>query len=219
MKREVKKPTGLTGLTWLSFETASADFRRLQFPSAKDEVETLVAQDFIAAANQQSILNYSVTSYEKNPTDDYDFTLDTSAGRRYLELLEVAPESLMKSGYQEAPGTYRTKELAQALLGSIESKSRKYDSVTAAHTLLLLYETQWTFAGDEVALLSLQHGTYRMAPKFEEIYWYHPISPGDGIIEFVYPTPSDYWQTFDPECYREIVTTALDPAGWTMERK
>ena len=131
-----------------------------------------------------------------------------------MELLEVAPQAHMNSGHQQAPSSYSPYDFVQSVLESIMTKSARYDTTTASRTILLLYETHWTFAPSGEALALLQYFTLQQTPTFEEIYWYHPIAIDDGIVEFVYPTPPEYWKGFDPELWRQAVVHNLDPRNW-----
>ena len=218
--REPKKPTGITGPVHISFKNPrpTATFTPFDFHTSKADVEMVVAEGFLSVSRRQSLLPYTIRRLVKNPTDDYDFTLDTSTGSRYLELLEVAPKSFMMAGYQGAPSSYKSYDFARSILEGIMTKSSRYDSATSMHMILLLYETHWTFAPSAETLALLQYFAYQEKPKFEEIYWYHPITPGDGIVEFVYPTPPDHWKGFDPEKWRESVVHNLAPDGWMAGR-
>ena len=211
-----KKPTGITGPVYVSFEGVrpTSTFMPFDFPTSKDEVESVVAQGFLTVAVRQSLLSFAVNRLAKNPTDDYDFTLHTSAGLRYLELLEVAPQPHMSAGYQNAPSSYRPYEFAQTILESIMAKSCRYDPATASLTTVLLYETHWPFAPSAETLALLQYFVFQRSPRFHEIYWYHPIARDDGIVEFVYPTPAEHWGGFDPETWQDAVVHNLDPRGW-----
>ena len=211
-----RKPTGLTGPVHISFEGTqpTATFLPLDFPTSKAEVESLIAETFLSVASRQSVLPFAVIQITKNPTDDYDFTLNTSTGQRHLELLEVAPREHMSSGHQQAPSSYNPYDFAQAILQEILTKSSRYDTATVSRTVLLLYETHWTFAPSVEALGLLQYFTLRQAPRFERIYWYHPIGRDDGIVEFVYPTPAEHWKGFDPESWRDVKVHNLDPHEW-----
>lgn len=210
--RNPRKPTGETGPVrmFMGPQGATAEFQKFAFPTQKDEIEALIAGDFLRMA--ESLLPFRVASHSQNKQNDFDFVIETSVGQKYLELAEVA---LLKSGsYSAAPSSYKPYDFAQEMLQLVLRKSAHYGGHPPQGLNLLLYITHWAFIPSDSAISLLQYWTLKNAHGFEGIYLYGPISPGDGIPFLIYPTPTEQWTAFDPERIRAATVQNLDPHAW-----
>ena len=212
-KRKPSKPTGESGPVFMSAgpQGAAAQFQQLAFPTAKEEIAALVVHGFVKAA--ESILPFRVESYGLNKQDDFDFDVNTTAGPKSLELVEVAFLEKAGGSYTNVPSSYKPYEFAQAILGVILKKSRHYGGRPPAGLHLLLYITHWAFIPSMSTLALLQHWTATRTHGFEGIHWYAPITRDDGIAFPVFPVAVP--AKFDPEAFRGAVVQNLDPKAWT----
>ena len=144
--KSTKKPIGTVGPIVIDSENRTAEFRPLHFPRDKAEPESHIVR-FVVAGLRNSATNFYrlVTNPIQNPENDFDFTLPTTSGDEYLELMEVAPLEHVAGSYEAAPASYNHGELADYVFKKLLSKARKHRSVPQPPVHLLLYTTDWRF--------------------------------------------------------------------------
>jgi hypothetical protein len=211
------KWSGAIGPLILSTETgrATTEWQRIAFPEGKAEIEEFIANQFVAAFNRASPLqSLIIKGLRPNDENSLDFTLSTSEGDKWLELMEIAPFELYGVSPDRAPNEYRPYDLADFLHRKIMQKSRKYRSARPGNIFLLLYLTDWRFVISESSFALLQYWCNRKKNSFEAIFVYMPITATEGLLSLIAPTPSEFWKAFDPEVYRRNVTINVDPSKW-----
>src|ERR1041385_4189288 len=147
----------------------------------------------------------------QKPTDHFDFTLNTTRGPKYLELMEVHLGSIGRT-LSSGQFVYEPYRAADLLSQHINRKSNRYQGAPPNGIVLLLYATHWQFALSNAALWLLSHSIYRDPPIFESVYYISLSDPGAADVQLLYPTDIDF-SNFDPETYRENLDILLDPTN------
>src|SRR6266568_4709913 len=124
MPRNIRKPTGKTGA--ISLGPRSAKYLPTTFPETKEEIELFVARQFAAFRSPRHLFAFEILgSPTQNPTDDFDFTLSTSAGPKYLELLEVHLASIGEV-WPTGQFAYEPYRAAELIFQHMNKKSERY---------------------------------------------------------------------------------------------
>ena len=140
-----RKPTGSDGV--ISMTPQDARYLPRTLPERKEEIESLVAKKFAAyrSATRRLFAFEVLGEPKQNPVDDFDFTLSTTSGPKYLELMEAhfsdIGETLPTGQYLYEP--YR---VAARLFENMKKKSDRYRGATHQGIVLLTYSTHWQFA-------------------------------------------------------------------------
>lgn len=200
MKKPKLKPTGVTGPVRISQEGAS--FRPVVFPKTKEEIEHFIVQGFVSNFCKEAL---SILSFEQNEQNDFDFTLQTNLGQKYLELMEIAPLEKIRGSYADAPSSYNAYEFAQTILAKILSKSSRYTGLKTPPVMLLLYVTDWAFTLSETVNALLQYWLIKNKHAFQCVFAFKPRSENSGTVSILFPTPPDFWAGFDPERARNTI--------------
>ena len=220
-KPKPKKPTGTSGP--IKFTTGpnggKVEFLPISFPKTKGDIEDFVVRGFLNPASSQGILPLTIESVKRNELDNFDFTVATSSGSRYIELMEIAPFEHLGTSYSQAPNTYKPYDFALYIVDKIVGKSDHYASSTDMGIILLLYVTDWKFKLNETTLKLLKYWTTQKHHCFEFIYYYHPVFEESGIAHIIFPTPADKWIGFNPEAYSAVEAFILSPTDWRIDKK
>jgi hypothetical protein len=120
-----RKRTGDIGPTRVITEPASAsiEWRKVDFPSDKANVELFFAQRFAVAYNSSPFAGLTITALWQNPERLLDFRLKTSLGEKWLELMAIRPIEFFAVPPEQAPHTYNSYDLAKFTHGKIMEKS------------------------------------------------------------------------------------------------
>ena len=86
MANPPRKPTGTIGPLHLSDEEAK--FLHFEFPRTKEKIESFIVEAFVR--NSGSI-PLRITEWKQNQQNDFDFSVGTTDGPKFLELMEIAP--------------------------------------------------------------------------------------------------------------------------------
>ena len=211
-KQKHRKPTGTKGpikVTNRGHKTTSK-FEQLQFPSTKEEVEAFVVKGFINSARKMNLFQ-DMVDYEQNKSDDLDFTISTQTGKKYLELMEIAPIESLRGSYDLSSSSYKPYELSEYIFKKMMNKSSRYLQSTSVGISLLTYITDWRFSLSDKTIAILQYWALHNNHSFEYIYFYSPIMEDSGVVYLIYPTPIEHWSNFDPELYKDIVVHIAMP--------
>jgi hypothetical protein len=140
-KRSLRKPSGITGPIKVEVRPngAEVEFQAIDFPKTKEKIEDFIVKSFLNAAQQQNILQIPSFSVRQNELDDFDFTIETLSGNKYLELMEIAPLEHLKASYDKAPSSYKSYDFAKYILKKINDKSNRYAASIEYGLLLLIY--------------------------------------------------------------------------------
>ena len=126
-----RKPTGKIGAIAVRLTERRVTFEPVKFPETKEEIEQFFAERFYRATEDSGLLDSKLISVpEKNVTDDFDFTLHTEHGKKYLELMEVAPLEHLRGSYEKAPNFYNEYDFGKYIFEKILGKSKRYQGVT-----------------------------------------------------------------------------------------
>jgi len=217
--RKQAKPIGKTGHTRITRANESPEFVTVPFPTAKEEVESYVARPFVQAASDDGLFPFDVLEPpHQNPTDDFDFTLRTSSGDRYLELLEVHLRNIVESKGQSGQASYDVHAVARYVLGQILEKSRRYGSTQGI--VLLTYVTHWQFAlHDSVLHLLAYWLLLRPPPVFQQVFYMSFLDAGSVEETLLYPRPDSAPPGFAPEQYQGSRVLWLNPDAWQLTKE
>jgi hypothetical protein len=211
-----RKPTGRDGV--ISMSATDARYLPRTLPERKEEIELLVARKFASYRSPDRRINAFEVLGEptQNPTDDFDFTLQTSSGPKYLELME-AHFSDIGEAFPTGQYEYEPYRVAERLFENMKKKSDRYQSVKHQGIVLLTYSTYWQFALSNAVHWLLAHRLQTNRLIFESIYH---MSLGDlnaVDLQLMFPTNVNF-TTFDAEKYRENRDILFDPGAFKIER-
>jgi hypothetical protein len=143
----------------------------------------------------------------QNPQNSFDFTLSTSSGEQYLDLMEVAPLEHIQGSYANAPHSYNHGWFADAVLEKVDAKSKKYGPSPRAVIHLLLYSTDWRFRIAEEVITLLAYWCICRTPCFKTIVYYilhNQIQEEiQGELKLIYPRLPEEFTNFDEMQYRQ----------------
>lgn len=190
-----RKPRG--ELASLQIQGGSVKCVRAKIPNSKEQIEEWILRSAIRAADQRGISLYDLAAEPvKNDENDLDFTLPTTDGTAYLDLMEVV---LFKGRtYAEAPTAYSIGEMATQTLAGVTKKSKMYGKPhNPVH--LLLYSTDWRFVLVREVLDLVGLWLNRLNPVFATVKYVCPDSDGGAILEHVFPRSSGEFTSFDEQ--------------------
>ena len=213
MRKKPRKPVGVSGAIWVT--SAGPKFQTVPFPETKEEIEAYIAQSFSSQVLPGGLV---IRSIHQNKQNDFDFTVKTSEGSKFLELMEIAPLENLRGSYELAPSTYKPYDFAGYILAKVLGKSSRYAGVRKSKIVLLLYVTDWSFSLSETTISLLQFWLTTNEHCFEYVFLHEPTDTNSGKTHILAPTRKTHWLTFDPESYRDNEVRNLSPLGWHMVR-
>jgi len=98
MANPPRKPTGTTGPLHVSAE--EAEFLQLEFPSTKEEIEEFIVEAFVRNSDSMPL---RISEWKQNHQNDFDFSVVTTEGPKFLELMEIAPLENLRGSYDKHP--------------------------------------------------------------------------------------------------------------------
>jgi len=215
MAKNPRKPTGEDGTIRLGVN--DAEYLPRALPQRKEEIESLVAHKFAAFQSPRPIFAFKVLGEpSQNPTDDFDFTLSTTRGPKYLELMEVHFADL-GSYLPTGQYAYEPFRVAERLFEKMKGKSDRYRGATDRGIVLLTYATHWQFALSNTVFWLLAYKMHRDPLVFESVYHIMLSDPEATDVTLLFPAKADF-AGFDPEKYRENRDILLNPSGFTFVR-
>lgn len=159
-----------------------------------------------------------ISEWKQNHQNDFDFSVVTTEGPKFLELMEIAPLENLRGSYDKAPSSYKPYDFAAYILAKINGKSERYRGAASSNICLLMYITDWAFTLSPTVIALLQYWTAHQSHSFQYIFCYSPIDTESGIANLIYPTPKNFWKSFNPDTYRENVVHNLSPLKWELAR-
>lgn len=211
MANSPRKPTGTIGP--LQVSAAGAEFLQVEFPRTKEEVEHFILEAFIRDSGS---LPLRISEWKQNRQNDFDFSIGTTEGPKFLELMEIAPLENLRGSYDKAPSSYKPYDFAEYILAKINGKSERYRGAASSNICLLMYVTDWAFTLSQTVIALLQYWSAHQSHSFQYIFCYSPIDAESGIAHLIYPTPKDFWKNFSPDAYRENVVHNFSPLKWEV---
>jgi hypothetical protein len=212
LNKKPSKPTGTMAV--LSVSSTGAEIKKLEFPKTKDAIEEFIVKTFIKNSSRMPL---KITDVFQNNENDFDFTIKTEEGTKYLELMEIAPLENLRGSYAQAPDHYKPYDFARYIVEKIFGKSKRYKSSPSSNTniCLLIYVTDWAFVPSESVIHLLQYWTANVPHSFQYICCYLPFDQFSGPVELIYPIKNS-WKDFDPEQYKEKEVLNLSPLKWEV---
>lgn len=124
------------------------------FPQDKEEAEG-VAMKALFEVLMLDYVQYKFESYRRHPKEDGpDFDVTWKGKEAFVELTELAP---LSGPYSTAKRLFTVKEMADALIGLVEKKNKKYKGRGYSPLFLLIYITDDAFYVVEEVLLVVAH--------------------------------------------------------------
>lgn len=201
-----KKPTGAVFSLRLPAAEGTA-ISKIQFPEQKTDVERLIVDRVISACVEKTYDPYSLKGAPRQePESSFDFSLSTTSGPAYLELIELAPLG-NGSTYATLPHAYRVGEFAYWIYGKINSKAVHYQlhrSVSIVH--LLLYSTDSRFHVKAAVVDLVTHYCQVRPPGFSTIHWFSLDSATEGQVAVIWPR---HPRELDAFAYRSAENTVV----------
>lgn len=202
-----RKPRGTLNFVRLTFgKPEESGLIDANFPDTKDQIENEILKRFLKDSENHPEINIKFISQPKqNIENDLDFSIQTSDGECYFELMEFAPLENERGGYDSISPIRNPYYDANWTFEKLKAKSNKYGEI-ANRTILLIYITDENFKLGSIALNILKYWTTTKPHGFKRIYIYMPLLNG-GIINVVFPSKID--TTFDPEEYKNKKVTQI----------
>lgn len=204
MKGPTKKPTGNIGVIVLDPEKGTTTFKAVKFPKTKEEIEEFIVKPFIRSGRDSGLFNFQLKDDPiRNETDDFDFTLPTVEGQKYLELMEVAPLEHIQGTYEDALNFYNEYDFAKYIYQKLLNKSNRYKGSTDIDINLLVYVTDWKFVLSRTIIALIQYWTLQEEHCFEGIFYFSHLSPKEGVVSVIYLIDRVLFKDFDENRYRD----------------
>jgi len=218
------KPTGQIGptrATVVEGGNIEIAFEKIAFPSAKDEVESFIVQDFLASVGKALASQgeaFIFDSPTKNTANDFDFSVQSKQGPAFLELMEIAPLELFGGGYDKVPPKYKPYDLAQVVVKKVLGKAKRYSGNIGRPLFLLTYITHWGFTPSESTVALLRYFLCEEKHPFNAIFLYSPIEKGVGDARWLFPVPPELLAGVKPDQLKDNEVLNLDPQKWQVVR-
>ncbi len=208
-----RKPQGRTGP--LIFGPNAVTWQVVNFPSQKDEREKLVARLFVEAS-EKSIRGESEPTLKpfynlkQNSENDLDFSVQTAAGQKLMELAEFAPLRSFGPTFSSAPTQLSTGEKVNSALELICAKSAHQGG---KNRFLLLYATEHGFELDEVTIELLRRALGNEPPRFDKVYFTQLFNLDLATATEVFPSvPHEWFGDLTDEALTSLPVVNTHPA-------
>lgn len=211
-----RKPRGVLQIAKIvSGNSEASGIVTIELPNSKDEIELEVLNQFITSVSKrQDIPVVFLGAPVQNKENDLDFLVETVKGRRWIELMEVAPLETEAGGYESAKSLRNAYDDAKWVFKKLKDKSDKYGD-TAKEAILLVYTTEEKFSLGVTATKILKHWAATGDQSFEQIYLFRP-GVEDGAVEIIFPTEFD--AGFNPEAHKDQKALILDTSSIQLEQ-
>lgn len=208
-----RKPQGRTGP--LIFGRHALTWQVVNFPAQKDERENLVARLFVEAS-EKSIRRESEPSFKlfsnlkQNPENDLDFSVQTAAGPKLMELAEFAPLQSFGPTFALAPTQLSTGQKVDGALELIRAKSAHQGG---KNRILLLYATEHGFELEEVTIELLRRALVNDPPKFDRVYFAQLFNLDLATATEVFPgVPHEWFESLSDDALTDLPIVNAHPA-------
>lgn len=179
-----KKPTGKTG--FIRIGPTGVNYHQTIFPETKEDIEKFIIERFVNNLNQQNTF-FQIKQFQKKIENDFDFVLDTSLGKRDMDLMEIAPKDFLNKGYSEIPNHYLDTDLGKKVWDKIEEKSNHYGN-KKQKLFLLIYSTDFRLNLSELCIQYLKYLSNKNEHCFEMIFYFSLLTSEEGFGRLIYPT-------------------------------
>jgi hypothetical protein len=197
-----KKPTGKTG--FIRIGPNGATYYQTEFPQTKEEIEKFIAEKFVSNLNEQKSF-LQIKNFIKNKENDFDFLLDTSIGKKDLDLMEIAPKDLMKNGYSNIPNHYSDIDFGKKVWEKVMEKNKHYGT-KKKNLFLLIYPTDFRLNLSELCIQYIKFLANKEKHCFEMIFYFSMLDSNEGAGRLIFPSEINY---FDEERYKNNTTYSL----------
>lgn len=207
MAGDRRKPRGEVGPITIGPTKGEGGFKPLDLPNTKEAIEEYVVEGVRSTVQK---LGGKFPDTFRTQEDDFDFTFEGEHGKRYLELMEIAPLELTGGRYDGSPVSYQQGAMAELVYGRILKKAKKYGSRRNARINLLTYATDWRFQLSKGVLALISFWSMRREHPFESIAYYLPMSPEEGQLAVLYPVHPQKFSQFNESHERNQLILRLD---------
>lgn len=187
MSSEKSKPKGESGPIAIGANGSHWDIAKL--PNGKAERERHVA-DVIANASSHAVSGESDPSWmpieiaAQNSEADLDFTINTAAGKKLMELVEFAPISEFGRSFSDAPMSVEPKAKAKLALDRVNAKSAKQGG---PDRVLVIHASEHAFQLDIFTIEIMRRALNRDPPGFDRVYFVSVDNLLQGPLSEIYP--------------------------------
>lgn len=185
-----RKPRGTDGWLKVSNGGIPPEFLQNPLPDSKPDLERAICA---GARRGQEFQKLNPWRIEKEPRqleeNSLDFELETPSGVEYLDLVEFAPLTGRKGGYEGLPKTQQVGQLTDAVIRLVDQKANRYGPNRRAVVHLLLYSTDFRLHLNPTVVLLLKVVMRRDCHGFRTISHYVPIDEVAGEYTLLYPSP------------------------------
>jgi hypothetical protein len=209
-RRTPRKPTGtLGGVVFGGGRTA--EFKEVQFPENKREIESQIFNEALKASasvspNFWEFYGLTAAPIQNRDEDGFDYILHTKTGEQYLDLAEAAPLAKLGGTYDAVGLSYRNGERADVVYDVIAGKVAKYGVKPRSPIHLLLYTTDFRLSLDSGVLDIVGYRASRQPHSFRSIVYFEP--PRD--LQVVYPRLPEDFDGFEEGSSRQMQTVIGD---------
>lgn len=208
------KPTGTLGHFTVQNGPdgkVTGSFVTINLPKSKIEIERLTVDRFLSSMNlhlAQSGERFFLSNPVANEENDFDFTVQSTNGKAFLELMEIAP---LHGPYDEAPNLLNIYDFSQVIFEGILHKSQRYPNNMTSDLFLLVYVTHWTFTLSDEVISCLRYWCARTNLVFRAVFSFQSFNDDSGTPNWIFPVPPDLLADFDPEKVQKTTVLNLDP--------
>jgi hypothetical protein len=155
------------------------------FPSKKEEIEKLVAHQWLAEAQKT---DQSIRGYMQNEQDNFDLTVSTDSGDVSMDLVEFVYRDQQGCPYEGQNLAIAFSDFASQIRDTVKKKSDHYGKASGRPIYLLVYVTHWRFVPAHPDLIALAQYFIATNPTImEKVYFLAPM-PRGGISFVLFPS-------------------------------
>ena len=187
MAKDRKKPRGSLGVIRMTPDGSS--FLALELPRSKEGIEDFIVNSLLRTTTWGKKRPVVLAGRpRRNHENSLDYTIDTTVGTQFLELMEVAPLDRMMSRYPNEPMMQRAGDRADWVWSKMMKKAGRYGNRADSRIHLLLYSTHTPFdlSPSAMKLLSLWCAKLRSHP-FASVAFVAMYGDGSAQLSPIHP--------------------------------
>jgi hypothetical protein len=209
-----RKPTGNIGPFRVTNAPGgpTAEWLKIQFSTQKEEIEKFFLDLFVSEMGKGGA---RILKAEKNPENDFDFTLELPNGKVSLDLMEIIYRDAQGRPYEGDNIRIESYKYAEQIRDAVMAKSVHYGKAGTQPIHLLTYITHWRFQENEVVMRLVQHMLQQSRPIMENVFFLSPFDDKSGALCVLYPSVNPL-EGHDPNTFKNRWYLTLNPARWEL---
>lgn len=157
----------------------------LALPDTQPEIEWFVAKGWAGVVESKDPGVFNVTSLEKLPESNHDFTIRTRTGDlKYLQLTEFIGDPKFYGDYESAAKEHNVGERFEQVMALINKKAMRYGDTKDVVLLIYITESRFNFA-PIIPILGTRFNSD--PPPFERLYEVSMMRDGSAAVGVIHP--------------------------------